>query len=219
MRWWLVDATPRMRASEVRVNTVIDALRFAKAEAFLDDSPPLAGAALQVQVRYGAPVESAVVRLARGMDDEWRASGPDQPGQVVLAATDLVDQLVVPEDQWLESRLMILHPTRLDRLEAELGADTLDAKRTAEGWSDTRAEPLLVAIETGQVQRGPELPVPAGASTGRVLAHHGDVVTELVLYQELPGGDRVATESGTDAPMVVDAGTLTALRDAVRAED
>lgn len=209
--WWIADLTPRVRAAETRLYSAIDALRFSEAEAFHDTSPPLGSDAWRVSVTHGAKGETSEVRLARSPEGGWLASGPAQPGRVTLAGQDLPDQLTVADADWRETRLAILRPTTLDGLTFTQGAERLTASRTAEGWTDPRAEVLLMAIETGSVDRGDGTPSPSGDATATLEVRHGEQVSQVVFFQTLDGGAVVATETGTTATMAVAPGTIAAL--------
>ena len=215
---WLADATPRLRADRTQVDTLVDALRYAEAESFLDEAGPLTDAWV-VTVSHSQPSQTTELRLAEGMDGVWRASGPVQPGQGVLAASELPELLARPPSAWVDPHLLTLRHTTLDRLEVVLDGRSMDARRTADGWDDPRAEAVLVAIETGSAQRGAPLPSPSGGETGVIIAHHGEVATELRLFQGLGDGGRAAKESGTEAPVAVSRGSLKALADALASGD
>ena len=211
--WWFADQTPRLRASETHLHTVVDALRYAEAEAFYDTSPPLTDTARAVTVHHGG--STTTLRLAREPGGAWLASGPEQPGTVALAATDLIALLDSPRSTFTESRVLLLYPTQLQQLTVSLDGIEADASRTENGWSDARAEPLLVALEAGRAARGGVVPEPEGSATGRVQARFGSSETVVELFQALESGDRVARETGTNAPFLVEAGTLKALADAL----
>lgn len=210
--WWLEGTDPRVRASETHVHTVMDALRYIEAERFLDDSPALPDDSASVSVSVGTEPQTSSLRLRRTPDGVWLASGPEQPGAVVLGATDLVTQATADDSTWTESRVLVLRPTRLESLEVELDGARVSARRTPDGWSDPRLEPLLMALETGMAQRGdPTVPAPSGSPKGRIVADHGGQSASVVVYQALPSGGRVATEPGTAAPMVVQGATIDAI--------
>ena len=82
--------------------------------------------------------------------------------------------------------------------------------------TDARTDSLLVALETGEALRGAQAPAPDGAPTGRIDVQQGTTVASFTLYQSIDGGGRVTTETGTDARMVVTAGTVEALTNALR---
>jgi hypothetical protein len=214
--WWRLDRSPRVRASESSVHTLVDAIRFMKAEAFLDDLASLEASTVTMNLEAGTPPVEVTIRLDRSVDGSWRASGPDQPGQVLVAGSDLVDQIGSDDGRWTESRLLLIRPTQLEGLTAALDGATMTAARTVDGWSDQRASAVLVAIEAGTVRRDGDIPEAAGDPTGRIDARQAESDLSLTFFQTLGNGDRVATETGTTAPVVVEAGTMSALGDALR---
>ncbi len=212
---WLDDTSPHLRADRARVDTLVDAIRYAEGDAFLDDAPPLDDG-WTVRVGHSDPTEWAQLTLAEGIDGVWRASGPRQPGQSVLGTSELPELLAQDPQEWVDRHLITLRHTQLDRLEVLLDGRSMDARRTADGWDDPRAEAVLVALAAGTAQRGEPAPSAVGEVTGRITAHHGDTSVELTLYQGLGDGGRAARESGTDAPLAVYRGALQALREAIR---
>ena len=215
--WWFADRLPALRASETRIHTLMDAVRYAEAEAFPDGVAELSPGAWTVSVEHGEPARTTELRLARSLDGSWLVSGPEQPSPVPLASSDLVALLESGDEGWLETRVLILRPTRLQRLEVQLDGDSVVADRTADGWGHPAAEALLVAIEAGRAERGAGLPKPEGASTGLLRATHDAGTVSVELFQTLQNGDRVATEDGTEAPFRVTAGTIEALQQALSA--
>jgi len=211
---WLEGTSPRLRADRTRVDTLIDALRYAEGEQFLDDASPLVDG-WTVRIGHSDPTEWTELTLAEGIDGVWRGSGPRQPGQAVLMASELPELLTGAQSGWVDRHLITLRYTQLDRIEAVLDGRSMDARRTADGWDDPRAEAVLVALEAGTAQRGAPAPSAVGEPTGRITAHHGDASVELTLYQGLGDGGRAGQESGTDAPLAVYRGTLQALAEAL----
>ena len=135
--------------------------------------------------------------------------------QGVLAASELPALLSRPQSAWVDRHVLTLRHTQLDRLEVVLDGMSMDARKTSEGWDDPRAEAVLVAIEAGSATRDPQLAGPSGEQSGRIIAHHGASTAQLQLFQDLGDGGRAARETGTEAPMAITPGTLTALKDAL----
>ncbi|MBO87580.1 MAG: hypothetical protein CL927_19695 [Deltaproteobacteria bacterium] len=213
--WWRTDLDPRVKASESAVHTLIDTIRFTKAQTYLDAMPPLQDSDWIVAVSWGDPTEEAAIQLKQRPDASWNASGPNHPGQVLLAGGELAELLQVDGTGWADTRLVGLRPTLLERLVVRLDGVELDTQRTADGWSDPRATAILVALETGEAVRGSPTPAPNGPPSGRIEVHQGGEVLSLTVHQATDAGDRVATEAGTSAPYIVTSGTLQAVAEAL----
>ncbi len=195
----------------------MDAVRYAEAEAFPEGLPELSDGAWTVAIEHGEPARTTRILLARSLDGTWLVSGPEQPSPVPLASSELGALLDSGDDTWQETRVLILRPTRLERLEVRIDEDSVIADRTADGWGHPAAEALLGAMEAGSAVRGATQPEPEGASTGLLRATHDGSTVAVELFQTLPNGDRVATEDGTEAPFRVTAGTIEALQRALSA--
>ena len=213
--WWRTDQDPRVKVSEAAIHTLVDTIRFTKAASYLDTLPPFDDADWMLSVYWGDPQEQSVVRLKQFPDASWHAAGPNHPGQVVLSNGELAQLVAADEASWVDTRLVGLRPTTLERMVVMLDGAEMDASRTADGWSDPRAASVLVALETGEAVRAGAHPPPDGLPTGRIEIHQGDKVTVLTIHQTLADGTRVATETGTTAALQVSEGTLRALTDAL----
>lgn len=211
--WWL-QLDPPLRADGPRVDRLIDALRFVQIDSFA--APPTDAPAWAVHMELTGADAISLRFQGRPGDDAWQAEGPVQPGPVTIQGRELSSALVGAPETWADPRVMSVSLATLSRLELSAeGATPLDSERTADGWSDTRTEAVLVALETGTARRVGDIPQPSGAATGTLRAHHGDEVVEITLYQATSSEGVVATETGTDRPFIITAGTMKALSDAL----
>ena len=214
--WWRTDEAPRIRASESTIHTLVDTIRFSKASSFIDTEPPLTQGTMSVTVHWGDPPQESTITVQPMSPSGWRASGPNHPGQVVLATDDLPSILAGTPTNWVETRLVGLRPTLLERVHVSLDGVELTTMRTEDGWTDARTDALLTALETGEALRGAEIPGPEGSPTGRIDVQHGSTVASFTVYQPADGGGRITAETGTDARLVVSATTIDALTNALR---
>ena len=111
-----------------------------------------------------------------------------------MLATDDLPSILAEILQPVETRLVGLRPTLLERVHVSLDGVELTATRTDNGWTDARTDALLVALETGEALRGRR---PRGVSTGRTDVQHGSTAASFTLYQPLDGSGRVTAETGT----------------------
>jgi hypothetical protein len=219
--WWVEPTTaegpfPRTRAAGGSVDAMINTLVNLQVGAFLEGPADLPGVA-PLTARLFEGESSTTLTFAPDEDETWLALSPLHPSPVQLDGAALAEILVKGPPQWFEPALLPVRPLRLERVEAELGGLKLDARRTAEGWDDPRAEALLRALDQAKVDRGRGGGAAAEAEvSGRVrLTEAGGHVEQVELLGQTLEGERSAREPGLGAPFVVSAATLAALEAAL----
>jgi len=221
--WWVEPTTaagpfPRTRAAGGAVDAMINTLVNLQVGAFLEGPADLPGVP-PLTVRLFEGESSTALTFAPDEDETWLALSPMHPSPVQLDGAALAEILVKGPPQWFEQALLPVRPLRLERVEAELGGRKLDARRTADGWDDPRAEGLLRALDQAKVDRGRGGGAAAdGEVSGRVrLTEAGGHVEEVELLGQTLEGERSAREPGLGAPFVVSAATLSAVEAALQA--
>lgn len=220
--WWVEPLTdagpfPRTRAAGGAVDAMINTLSSLTAGAFLDGPADLPGAqTLTVRLFAGGAVTA--LSLAPDEDETWLAQSPLHPSPVQLDGSALAQILTKEPPQWFEQALLPVRPLRLDRVEAQLGGESLDAKRTDSGWDDPRAEALLAALDAAQVDRGRGGGSAADAPvSGFVRLHEaGGHVEAVELLGLTLDGERAAREPGLGAPFVLSAAAAARLEAALQ---
>jgi hypothetical protein len=156
----------------------------------------------------------AVVQLAMRDDGATVALGPllAAPAPAVTTAVD--ELLAAPGTAWRSNLLLPIRPLTLDAVKATLGARSVDAARSAEGWGSAQA--LVDALADARVDRSVPAPAVSGAPWGSVTLVAVDATETLHIHQEVDGG-RVGVDASGGAPFLVPASVLVALEAALPA--
>lgn len=220
--WWVEEAAApgvdapvppgRHRADGDRVRALIAALEGLRIEEFPAGPAPMPGGGVAITLQSGEA--QAVVQLAMRDDGATVALGPllAAPAPAVTTAVD--ELLAAPGTAWRSNLLLPIRPLTLDAVKATLGARSVDAARSAEGWGSAQA--LVDALADARVDRSVPAPAVSGAPWGSVTLVAVDATETLHIHQEVDGG-RVGVDASGGAPFLVPASVLVALEAALPA--
>ena len=195
--WWVTAAgpvvSPRTRADESRIERSLNALRDLRAESLPSSPIPLPAVERLIRLTEGST--TLELQLGPLADGQRLAVAPLQEGAVPVRSSVLDSDLRDTIEHWLSTRLIPVRPVTVDAVEVKLGAQTLEGKRTENGWSEPKAEATLSALVAVRLNRNRPAPEPAGEPWGQIVLREGTTRLEAVdLFQVTPEGDRVARD-------------------------